>query len=157
MIPQRNHSRDRYLQMRKTILILLILTVNLTFSQSAESEIEFRQLTGVLVDVDGIPLPGQGVIVLGTSISTQTDFDGKFCLIIPKNKTVYISFPFCFDEITREVTSEHSHFDLKIGNEKRKSRKATRNWNMRMKKLKIELNEIYNSTEYKIAEKNICR
>ncbi|NIK93628.1 hypothetical protein GZ212_15815 [Mangrovimonas sp. CR14] len=143
--------------MRKTTLIILILTFNLTFSQSAESEFEFRQLTGVLVDVDGIPLPGQNVIVLGTSIGTQTDFDGKFCLIVPKNRTVFIAFPFCFDQITREVGTEDSHFDLKIGRGKWKSRKATRNWNAEMEKLKIELNKIYNSTEYKTAEKNICR
>ena len=139
--------------MRKTTLILIILSFNLTFSQSAESEseFEFRQLTGVLLNEDGKAFPGQNVIILGTSIGTQTDFEGKFCLIVPKNKTVYIAFPFCFEQITREVEVDDSHFDLKIGRGKRKSQKATRNWNSEKEKLKVELNEIYNSVEYKTA------
>ncbi|MCK8521056.1 carboxypeptidase-like regulatory domain-containing protein [Aquimarina sp. D1M17] len=142
--------------MEKIIFILIILTFNLTLSQSTESEFEFRQLTGTLFDEYGKAFPAQNVIVLGTSIGTQTDFDGKFCLIVPKNKTVYIAFPFCFDQITREVGITDSHFDLKIGRGKRKSRKATQNWNLEMEKLKVELNKIYNSKEYKTAEKNIC-
>ena len=143
--------------MRKTILILLILTYNLTFSQSTESEFEFRNLTGNLVEENGQPLPGQTVMIKGTEIGTTTDFDGNFCLIIPKDKTVFIELPFCFDQIFREIKPNDNTIELKIGKEKRKSKKATRNWKKVRAELNTELNKIYNSTEYKTAEKNICR
>lgn len=143
--------------MRKTILILLILTFNLTFSQSAESEFEFRKLTGNLVEENGQPLPGQTVMIKGTEIGTTTDFDGNFCLIIPKDKTVFIELPFCFDQIFREIKPTDNTIELKIGKDKRKSKKATRNWKKVRAELNTELNKIYNSTEYKTAEKNICR
>ena len=71
--------KSRYLQMRKTTIILLILTFNLTFSQSAESEFEFRKLTGNLVEENGQPFPGQIVMIKGTEIGATTDFDGNFC------------------------------------------------------------------------------
>ncbi|SRR5690554_1553973 len=143
--------------MRKTILILLILTFNLTFSQSVESEFEFRKLTGNLVEENGQPLPGQTVMIKGTEIGTTTDFDGNFCLIIPKDKTVFIELPFCFDQIFREIKPTDNTIELKIGKDKRKSKKATRNWKKVRAELNTELNKIYNSTEYKTAEKNICR
>ena len=143
--------------MRKTTIILLILTFNLTFSQSAESEFEFRKLTGNLVEVNGQPLPGQTVMIKGTEIGTTTDFDGNFCLIIPKNKTVFIELPFCFDQIFRVIKPTHETVELKIGKGKRKSKKAIRNWKKIKAELTAELNKIYNSTEYKSAEKNICR
>ena len=143
--------------MRKTILILLILTFNLTFSQSAESEFDFRNLTGNLVEENGQPLPGQTVMIKGTEIGTTTDFDGNFCLIIPKDKAVFIELPFCFDQIFREIKPTDNAIELKIGKDKRKSKKATLNWKKVRAELNTELNKIYNSTEYKTAEKNICR
>ena len=141
--------------MPKTIFILLVLTFNLTFTQSAE--FEFRKLTGNLIEVNGQPLPGQTVMIKGTEIGTKTDFDGNFCLIIPKNKTVFIELPFCFYQIFREIKPTDDTIELKIGKGKRKSKKATRNWKKISAELKAELNKIYNSAEYKSAEKNICR
>ena len=143
--------------MRKTTIILLILTINLTFSQSAESEFEFRKLTGNLVEENGQPFPGQIVMIKGTEIGTTTDFDGNFCLIIPKNKTVFIELPFCFDQIFREIKPTDNTIELKIGKNKLKSKKAIRNWKKVKAELNTELNKIYNSTEYKTAKKNICR
>jgi hypothetical protein len=99
--------------MRKTILISLILTVNLTFSQGAESEFEFRKLTGNLIQENGQPLPGQTVVIKGTEIRTLTDFDGNFCLILPKGKTVFIELPFCFDQIFREIKPTDETVELK--------------------------------------------
>ncbi|WP_036379296.1 carboxypeptidase-like regulatory domain-containing protein [Muricauda sp. MAR_2010_75] len=143
--------------MQKTTLILLILTFNLTFSQSAESEFEFRKLTGNLVEENGQPFPGQIVMIKGTEIGTTTDFDGNFCLTIPQDKTVFIELPFCFDQIFREIKPTDNTIELKIGKGKRKSKKATRSWIKVKTELNTELNKIYNSTEYKTAEKNICR
>ena len=96
-------------------------------------------------------------MIKGTEIGTTTDFDGNFCLIIPRNKTVFIELPFCFDQIFREIKPTDNTIELKIGKGKRKSKKATRNWKKIKAELNAELNKIYNSAEYKEAGKNICR
>ena len=143
--------------MRKTILISLILTLNLTFSQSTELQIEFRTLTGNLVDLSGEPLPGQNVMIKGTEVGTTTDFDGNFCLTIPKDKTIFIELPFCFDQILREIKPTDSKIELKAGKQKQRSKRAARNWKKIEEKLSHELKAIYSSTEYKTIEKNNCK
>ncbi|MDG5493255.1 carboxypeptidase-like regulatory domain-containing protein [Psychroserpens sp. SPM9] len=141
--------------MKKTVLILIILLSNLTLGQNriAESHTEFRRLAGILMDADGQPLSGQNVIIKGTSIGTQTDFDGKFCIMIPKNKTIFIELPFCFDQIFREIKPTEKIVEMRIGKGKRKSKKAWRNYDKIKAELNSELNKIYNSSEYKNAEK----
>ncbi|PRX38994.1 SusC/RagA family TonB-linked outer membrane protein [Salegentibacter salegens] len=55
----------------------------------------FQEVTvsGVVVDKDGVPLPGANVSEKGTSNGTQTDFDGKFSLIVSgENAILSISF-----------------------------------------------------------------
>lgn len=37
-------------------------------------------ISGTVLDASGIPLPGTNVVVKGTSIGTQTDFDGNFSI-----------------------------------------------------------------------------
>jgi len=151
--------------MKKTVLVLIILTSNLTFSQTekvelimnaqAVTETEFRSLTGNLTDDNGEPLPGQNIIVKGTNIGTQTDFDGNFCLIIPKGITVFIELPFCFDQIFREIEPTDKTIEMRIGKGRRKTKKAWRNYDKIKAELNSELYKIYNSSEYKNAE-NIC-
>ncbi len=129
----------------------------MTFSQTknAQNEIEFRTLTGKLTLENGQPFASQNVIIKGTTIGTQTDFDGKFCLIIPKNKTVFIELPFCFDQIFREIEPKDQTIKMRIGKEKRKTKKAWRNYEKVKAELNSELYRIYNSDEYANAE-NIC-
>lgn len=40
-------------------------------------------LTGVVLDENGIPLPGATIIAKGTSVGTTTDFDGRFEILMP--------------------------------------------------------------------------
>ena len=145
--------------MKRNALILILLISNLTFSQTEKldlnSEIEFRQLTGNLVDEYGKPFPGQNIIIKGTNIGTQTDFDGNFCLIIPKNKTVFIELPFCFDQIFREIKPTDNSIELRTGKSKHKTKKARRNYNKIKAELNTDLSKIYNSAEYNM-KKNIC-
>lgn len=82
--------------MQKNIYILIFLVSNLTFSQIENGQLEFRKLTGNLVDEKGLPFAAQAVMIKGTEIGTMTDFDGNFCLVLPKNKTLFIELPFCF-------------------------------------------------------------
>ncbi|HEX9151260.1 MAG TPA: carboxypeptidase-like regulatory domain-containing protein, partial [Flavobacterium sp.] len=46
-----------------------------------------KQIKGKVLDESGNPLPGANIIVKGTNISTQTDFNGNFTLSAPDNAT----------------------------------------------------------------------
>ena len=138
--------------MRKSLIILLFIVCNLAFSQSSEADAKFRVLTGVLLDTDGNPLPGQNVVVLGTSVGTQTDFEGKFTLLVPRQMTIYISLPFCFEEITRQVTKDVYHLELQIGKRKQISRSARKKWNRETNEMKAELKMLFCSKEYQTAK-----
>jgi len=47
-----------------------------------------REITGVVNDENGTPLPGASVVIKGTTIGAQTDFDGNFTITIPDNNTI---------------------------------------------------------------------
>jgi TonB-dependent starch-binding outer membrane protein SusC len=52
-----------------------------------------RELTGVVKDFSGQPLPGVTVMVKGTTVGTITDFDGKFTLrTLVESKVLVFSF-----------------------------------------------------------------
>lgn len=64
---------------------------------------------GTVIDENGLPLPGVNIIVKGTLIGTQTNFDGEFEFREKLNKGDILSFSFLGYE-TREVliNSENS-------------------------------------------------
>ena len=39
-----------------------------------------KTITGNVTDQDGLPLPGVSVLVVGTTIGTQSDFDGNYTI-----------------------------------------------------------------------------
>lgn len=62
------------------------------------------KISGNVTDDAGIPLPGANVIVKGTTIGTQTDFDGNYTLEVEPNQVLvysYVGFE------TREVTTSN--------------------------------------------------
>lgn len=50
-----------------------------------------KVVSGVVTE-NGLPLPGANVVVKGTSISTQTDFDGRYTIKVESGKELYYSF-----------------------------------------------------------------
>jgi len=50
-----------------------------------------KVVSGVVTE-NGSPLPGANVIVKGTNISTQTDFDGRYTIKVENGKELYYSF-----------------------------------------------------------------
>ncbi|SDM05469.1 TonB-dependent receptor [Kriegella aquimaris] len=76
-----------------------------------ESSVQ-SQITGVVTDADGAPLPGANILEKGTTNGTQTDFDGKFVLDIADDSAVlvisYIGFA------TKEV-SVNGQSNITIG------------------------------------------
>ncbi|WP_155827757.1 TonB-dependent receptor [Gillisia sp. JM1] len=55
-----------------------------------------REVSGIVRDNTGTPLPGATILVKGTNVGVQTDFDGKFSLMLPEGKNIieisFISF-----------------------------------------------------------------
>lgn len=52
-----------------------------------------QKVTGIVTNEKGESLPGVNIVVKGTKISTQTDFDGRFSIDVPDNATtLLISF-----------------------------------------------------------------
>ncbi|WP_164914150.1 TonB-dependent receptor [Aquimarina sediminis] len=56
-----------------------------------DKKVEFqREIKGNVKDSNGSPLPGANVLVKGTTIGSQTDFDGNFVLNLPDENTILI-------------------------------------------------------------------
>ncbi|TGV04736.1 SusC/RagA family TonB-linked outer membrane protein [Flavivirga rizhaonensis] len=68
-------------------LLFLILSVGLVSHSQNE-----REITGKVTDQVGVPLPGVSVLLLNTSIGTQTDFDGKYSISAKKGDVLVFSF-----------------------------------------------------------------
>lgn len=71
---------------KKGILTLfLVFVVHLTFAQE-------KMISGTVTDQDGLPLPGVNIIVIGSSIGTQTDFDGNYSIQSKAGETLLFSY-----------------------------------------------------------------
>ncbi|MFK5982567.1 MAG: carboxypeptidase-like regulatory domain-containing protein, partial [Flavobacteriaceae bacterium] len=68
-------------------------------------------IKGTITDNNGFPLPGVNIIIKGTTVGTQTDFDGNYELISDKNKIIvysYIGFE------TEEITLSNINNDIDL-------------------------------------------
>ena len=138
------------------IVVLILLISNICLSQTGEQGISFRKITGQIIDESGKGYPGQNVMIKGTEIGTQTDINGNFCLVAPKNKSIFLEFSFCFEPILLEIKSSENKIEIQIGKGKRKYKKATIKWNNVNEKLSEELKNIYKSDEYSREKEFIC-
>ncbi|MDO4880892.1 MAG: SusC/RagA family TonB-linked outer membrane protein [Capnocytophaga sp.] len=68
--------------MRKFLLLFFVLGYLSSWAQ--------KTVAGIVTDSDGQPLPGANVIVKGTKTGTTTDFDGKYTIKVPNEKSVLI-------------------------------------------------------------------
>lgn len=60
--------------LRATVLLLFSLNHVFTYAQNKQN------ISGVVADQAGIPLPGVSVVIKGTSVGAATDFDGNFTI-----------------------------------------------------------------------------
>jgi len=67
------------------LALLFVLIAQISFAQG-------RNVSGVVTDSNGLPLPGVSILVQGTSTGTQTDFDGKFSIFATANETLVFSY-----------------------------------------------------------------
>ncbi len=57
----------------------------------AEIEDNIVKITGTISDA-GLPLPGVNIIIEGTSMGTQSDFDGNYTIEAPENSILVVSY-----------------------------------------------------------------
>lgn len=77
--------------------VLLILSLVLSFSLQAQE----KQVSGTILDISGMPLPGATITVKGTSNGVSSDFDGKYSIQVNENAVLTISF---VGFITQEIS-----------------------------------------------------
>lgn len=67
------------------LTLFIALLVQISFAQD-------RVVSGIVSDNSGLPLPGVNVLVKGTTMGTQTDFDGKFSIKAEPTQTLVFNF-----------------------------------------------------------------
>ncbi|PKH67596.1 SusC/RagA family TonB-linked outer membrane protein [Flavobacterium sp. ALD4] len=67
------------------LVLLVVLMAQLTFAQE-------RVVTGVVSDNAGMPIPGVSVLVKGTKLGTNTDFDGKYAIKASPSQILTFSY-----------------------------------------------------------------
>ncbi|MGI9530706.1 mucoidy inhibitor MuiA family protein, partial [Lutimonas sp.] len=75
-----------------------------------------NEVSGFVFDSDKLPLPGANVMVKGTSIGTQTDFDGYYSLSVPDANSqleyLFIGYKTQVKPITNEVQNVYLLEDI---------------------------------------------
>lgn len=67
------------------LTLLLALVVQLTFAQE-------KTISGTVTDNSGLPLPGVNILVKGTTVGTQSDFDGNYSIAASAGQTIVYSY-----------------------------------------------------------------
>ena len=78
-------------------------TVVIRPQETKPDPVQQRVVKGVVVDVQGLPLPGVTVLLKGTTLGASTDMDGKFTLSFPHTAGTVLQFSFIGMK-TAEVT-----------------------------------------------------
>ncbi len=69
------------------------------------------QITGIVLDDEGAPLPGASVVVKGTTTGATTDFDGNFSINAEVGDALVISY-IGFE--TKEITAEAGEMSIQL-------------------------------------------
>ncbi|WP_373075007.1 SusC/RagA family TonB-linked outer membrane protein, partial [Zeaxanthinibacter enoshimensis] len=67
------------------LTLLLAFVVHLSFAQE-------KTISGTVTDQDGLPLPGVNIVVSGTTVGTQTDFDGNYSISAAQGQTLLFTY-----------------------------------------------------------------
>ena len=86
------------------LTLFIALLVQISFAQE-------RIVTGVVSDNSGLPIPGVNVLVKGTKLGTQTDFDGKYSIKASPNQTLVFNF---VGMKTQEITASSATINVKM-------------------------------------------
>ena len=75
------------MNVKKLFGAFVVLLCTTAFLQAQE-----KTVTGNVVDQTGFPLPGVNIIVEGTTIGTQTDFDGNYAINVAEGRALLFTY-----------------------------------------------------------------
>ena len=88
-----------------TKLTFLALSIFLISNNLTAQEAEEQNISGVVYDEKGIPLPGANILISGTKKGVQTDFDGRYELPAKKGNILVFSY---LGYITQKITVQNN-------------------------------------------------
>jgi len=89
------------------LTLLLVLISQSSFAQE-------RTVSGTVTDGASFPIPGVNVVIKGTTVSTQTDIDGKFSIQAAANQTLVLSY---IGMKTKEVPATTASLAIQMSDE----------------------------------------
>ncbi|CAM3748706.1 SusC/RagA family TonB-linked outer membrane protein [Flavobacterium chungbukense] len=93
---------------------LKLLLLAFFFGFSINTWAQKTEVSGVVLDDKGIPLPAANILEKGTTNTVTTDFDGKFKFSVSnKNAVLVISF-IGFDDQTLKLDGTKSNYSIKL-------------------------------------------
>jgi TonB-linked SusC/RagA family outer membrane protein len=90
--------------MRQKIYINILVLTFLMFGASS-AWAQNVQITGIVSDETGAPLPGATILVKGTTTGTNTDIDGQYAISSPSNGILVFSF-IGYSSIERQIVNQ---------------------------------------------------
>jgi len=91
-------------KLKVVVMLFFVLASQFTFAQG-------KKITGTISDSDGLGLPGASVLIKGTNIGAQTDFDGKYVITASSNQVLVFSY---IGMKTQEFPATSSVIDVKL-------------------------------------------
>jgi len=78
------------------LLLVSLISLSAVYSRTEETQEsnQVRDLIGIVLDIDAVPITGVNVMVSGTTIGTITDSDGRFSLRVPAIDSPTLTFSF---------------------------------------------------------------
>lgn len=96
--------------MEKLKLLLLAFFLGFSINTWAQK----TDVTGIVLDEKGIPLPAANILEKGTNKSVVTDFDGKFKMSVSnRNATLIISY-IGFQDLTLKLDESKTNYSIKL-------------------------------------------
>ena len=91
--------------------IIVLLLTSSAFAQDVT-------ISGKITDENGQPLPGDGIVVKGTSLGTESDFDGNYSITITNDEAILtVSF---IGYLTNEVpVNNQTVINIQLDNDSR--------------------------------------
>jgi iron complex outermembrane receptor protein len=86
-------------------IVLTRKTVKKQLEEQASLE---QEVNGSVKDENGSPLPGASVLVKGTTVGTQTDFDGNFTIEVPDGSTTLVISYIGYKTVEVDITDKSS-------------------------------------------------
>lgn len=74
-----------------------------------------KEITGIVYDQTGIPLPGTFVSIKDSSIKVTTDFNGNFKIIIPDSTTTLIFSYVGYSSLEYKLRTNETHVEVRLG------------------------------------------